>query len=711
MTTPKSESLKEPRESPQRPALLPVQPLNKLTDVSIEVSELSTATLHVPVQQLTTELVPPSNLECNDLSVIAEDEDEEPSEPISHSTTKCQTGPPKSPLVVPPQVVEISKMSPRQPSLHGDDMPPKDKMASVSSMDTFHSIPLDLPSERTQQTETLPQTIDVLPIEDHEELPVAQVLQFLNDKDHVMNDIQEVVETSQKLMDKPNAALFPTLPEPMPLRKSMRLPRDPSMNAVLLGAATPGAPVGGKRTSWLMKAREAKALEGLNKKSYPPGMGNGVGSSSSAPQGTKRKSDPFSLPQVGIRDDERPPKVAKTTEGETISHESKDHSSMRTPGSADIPAASSTESQILSSAIGESPQEGVLDRLKKTVEGLGVRVGKTMGKSVGSDTATILAEARAAAKAKVAERDRKEEELTMALTVPEIVEQKTIPRENDEKRLSISDLFPAEGRIKEKHKVPGKPFQFMPNIGSAAVHTTTTRTSTSTTPPHSPPQSQSFTILNGPVFNKPPPVFVPPIQVTTKPITSTRVAPDVTKLSGYSPCVPSSLPKATNTVPLTAHSTLESVQSDAVFDGDDIPAWIPSTQDTEYTTYDSQPQPQSNQILDEDDSWPMDEKLAAGVQWAFGVSKEDSMTWSTLPSQSQRDTAPITKTSPTREEASIREEIAMEEPLQISQQDPGIFDVSMEDDRDPYGNLGTQDAELEELVLSAPKFAGPTEVR
>jgi hypothetical protein len=232
-------------------------------------------------------------------------------------------------------------------------------------------------------------------------------------KNHVMTNIQEVVEPSQKLMDKPNAASFPTLPEPMPLRKSMKPPRDPSMNAVLLGVATPGAPVGGKRTSWLMKAREVKALEGLSKK---PGMASGAGSSSSlALQGTKRKSDPFSLPQVGIRDDERPPKVAKTSEAEMGLYDSKDYSSTRIPGSVNMVAISSMEDQSQPPVIVESAQEGVLDRLKKTVEGLGVRVGKTMGESVGSDTAAVLAEARAAAKAKVAERDRKEEELTMVL--------------------------------------------------------------------------------------------------------------------------------------------------------------------------------------------------------------------------------------------------------------------------------------------------------
>ena len=162
--------------------------------------------------------------------------------------------------------------------------------------------------------ESFPQMDEVLPME----VPTAPSSQLLYERERVLTDIQEEdVEMSVKLTEKPIPPSFPTLPEPIPLRKSTKPPRDPSINAVLLGAATPGAPVGGgMRTSWLMKAREAN-LEKLGKKSHPPGMGSEVGASSSTFQGTKRKSDPFSLPQVGIRDDDRPPKLAKTSEGET----------------------------------------------------------------------------------------------------------------------------------------------------------------------------------------------------------------------------------------------------------------------------------------------------------------------------------------------------------------------------------------------------------
>jgi hypothetical protein len=78
---------------------------------------------------------------------------------------------------------------------------------------------------------------------------------------------------SMKLIDKPILPpSFPTLPEPIPLRKSTKPSREPSNNAILLGAATLGASVGGMQISWLTqtKVREPN-LDKLSKKSHPPG--------------------------------------------------------------------------------------------------------------------------------------------------------------------------------------------------------------------------------------------------------------------------------------------------------------------------------------------------------------------------------------------------------------------------------------------------------
>lgn len=207
------------------------------------------------------------------------------------------------------------------------------------------------PVPTTPVDEFFSQTDEFEPIE----VPTAPSSQLLYDRAHVLADIQEEeVEMSVKLIDKPiPPPSFPTLPEPIPLRKSTKPPRDPSINTVLLGAATPGALVGGMRTSWLKKAREAN-LDKLNKNSHPSGgMASEVGSSSSLTiQGTKRKSDVLSQVEI-IRDDERPSKLAKTSESER-----------------------ETETQSQPPALVESTSEGVFDRLKKVVEDLGIRVGK-----------------------------------------------------------------------------------------------------------------------------------------------------------------------------------------------------------------------------------------------------------------------------------------------------------------------------------------------
>ena len=439
-----------------------------------------------------------------------------------------------------------------------------------------------------------------------------------------------------------SSAAFPSLPEPtMMLRKSTYAPRDPSMGNALVGAATPGAALGGKRTSWLKKAREVKALEMTSAKSTtqapaPPSItpGHQTHTSVSAlpPPVLKRKSgDIATLPgTTGLEEEERKAKAAKTENSFDVS------------------------SQIIS-------QGGILDRLKKTVEGLGTHVGKSFN-GAGS-IASALAEARAAAEAKVMERNQIE----------------------------------VEGHRENSN-----------------------RESTTTTPPHSPPATKTTTTTTtatatfapaGTVFNKPPPVFVPPAHTaTTRPLPT----PPATKNFALNPPSAPTFSLSAHptlskpTVPLSAQSTLESIKSDAVFDeDDDVPAWVPSTQDTDYSMgygsqslHESQHQQQAP-VLDEDDSWPIDEKLAAGVQWTFGASKEDSMTWSTLPSQSQRgtDTGHSNRghTSPL-----LNQQVGT-----TSRNIPGAFEDDMKDEDD----LLDRDEELEEIVLGPGKSTvSPVEV-
>ncbi|KAG5647977.1 hypothetical protein DXG03_007011 [Asterophora parasitica] len=486
--------------------------------------------------------------------------------------------------------------------------------------------------------------------------------------------------------------LFPSLPAPMPLRKSIRAARDPSMGAGPLGAATPGAPPGGKRTSWLKKAREVKALEvnGKHINPLPP-----VPSASS--KSLKRKSGEMVVtPAVtGLEDEERRPKSAK----------SHDEDVAPLKAAVELLRQPSPPPRVHKVPVG---QEGMLDRFKRTVEGLGARVGKSMGKSLGAGAAvSALAEARAAAEARVAERNNKEEEMTRVvapvsnfsstpatLSVEEAVSSGVEPAE---RRLSVSDLFPPDdGSIKMKNKA-GKSFQFTtPNKAN--------RESTTTTPPDSPPTSRptSFILPSGPVFNKPPPVFTAPVPTsnpTSKDFTVHLPPPAAFSMHvGLSPRLISPPSKGT----LSKHTTLESLKPNEIFDDTNVPAWVPETQDTEYSSAGFQSQLPDQDAIDEDDSWPIHEKLAAGVQWTFGGNvKEDSMTWSTLPSQSQRAEGTSRKVQLV---AHVEESHASKKLI------PRAFTIDVNGDQDmedyPDDDEPEQgDSELEDLVLHGKSTA------
>lgn len=541
-------------------------------------------------------------------------------------------------------------------------------------------------------------------------------------------------ESSPKGIDQNSGvSLYPALPAPMPLRKSMRAPRDPSVGSAPLSTTTPGAPLGGKRTSWLKKAREVKALEGTTRNLATLGLPAGI-SQPHMPFLTnplKRKSgDLTTIPAAtGLEDEERHYKNAKNADGDVaplqpqISQPAKGKEKKE---KQQVPVQFSQDQAL------HGEHEGMLDRLKKTVEGLGARVGKSMGKSLGAGAAgSALAEARAAAEARVAERNNKDEELTRIVAVlptPETIPQSiktplasiderktTSPSvllasstQEAERRLSISDLFsPNDSVAKIKSKASEKIFQITPPVNQIILGNQSNRhrESGTTTPPDSPPATRptSFTLPSGPVFNKPPPVFIPPAPAS-KPVPPAtqdfKVSPSATTVSD---------PGTVQPAPLTAQSTMESVKSDGLFDhddddDDDVPAWMPTTQDTEY--FGSQDGVGHTNVLDEDDSWPLDEKLAPGAPWTFGggMSKEDSITWSTAPSQSQRlDTVHSHKdqTSSTRHDNE----------LQTNKVIPGAFDIDMDTEEQEVSVMITgNDVDLEEMVMEGASTVSLVEV-
>ncbi|KAJ7634294.1 hypothetical protein DFH06DRAFT_1003774 [Mycena polygramma] len=480
--------------------------------------------------------------------------------------------------------------------------------------------------------------------------------------------------TSPKgLAHKASVPSFPSLPAPLPFRKSIRVPSDPSAAHNNLGAATPGGALAGKRTSWLMRAREVKALEITVKKPIPaPSIVPGTSS------GNKRKSgDMFGVSGVtGLEDEERKPKVAKTVEGDEAPTK---------PKTLDSPKLKPEQDVEEPSAQPHEEQEGLLVQLKRTVDGLGSRFGRSMGKSLGgAAAANALAEARAAAEARIAERHHKEEEATMALGAPapapppSSTEVEPMPVfHSSHNRLSLSELVTSsenKGKGKEVDNAQVAAPTTLPSAPKENIHA---QKDHRTAEGDSPSPVFHVAPAPAPVFNKPPPVFVPPAPAsqasTFKMPVTTAFSKPASMALGLAPRLPS--PKQATAVPLSAQSTLDSIRSDGLFDSqDDVPAWMPSTQDTEYTSgFGSQSQcspPERPMDDDTDDSWPPEEKLHGG--WFGANSKEDSLTWSTLPTESQRrDTGPALQDAM---DASQTNDRAFQQTI------PGSFHMDVDDD-------------------------------
>ena len=714
-----------------------------------------------PTNEKAAELLAPSHIDQNELSAIAEDDENLEQSYRSHISVQApHHGQDPQPRVSVEENVSTSGRTNIPSTLPetGFQEVPQAMNLTTSSSDTFHSISLDSPQvgPASKVPARSPSPLPASPLlgsgppesqesrreqlgENNTKTPLASwnsadmtapppsitpamaSSSLPQDFDAPLHDDPLAPSSPRDVGRQPAISLYPTLPAPMPLRKSMRAPRDPSVGAGPLGATTPGAPLGGKRTSWLKKAREVKALEGTGRNIATLGLPVAI-SQPLVPFLTnplKRKSgDMVVAPTTtGLEDEERHHKSAKNADGDVAPLQPPNPQTAKGKEKDEQPPPSVQSSYV---PILHNEHEGMLDRLKKTVEGLGARVGKSMGKSLGAGPAgNALAEARAAAEARVAERNNKDEEFTRVLatatpetiipqpskTPPALMDERNIPNlpvsvssstKEAERRLSISDLFPPnDGVTKIKSKASEKIFQITPpdNQSTFDGQRDTRRESGTTTPPDSPPtiRPTSFVLPSGPVFNKPPPVFIPPAPAI-KPVLS----------------APQSFPAPPTMVrpaPLTAQSTMESLKSDKPFDhDDDVPAWMPATQDTEY--FGSQDDGGDTNVLDEDDSWPLDEKLASGTPWTFGsgMSKEDSITWSTAPSQSQRlDTvhSQKDKTSSTR----------LESELQTNQAIPGAFDMEMDnDEREVSVIIADDDADLEEIVMGGASTVALVEV-
>ncbi|THG98602.1 hypothetical protein EW026_g3604 [Hermanssonia centrifuga] len=497
--------------------------------------------------------------------------------------------------------------------------------------------------------------------------------------DHMDQDITVPLRdgpSNNTLKRKPSVSQFSGLPAPSPLRKSMRMSKEPSVGGGLLVAPslahTPGAGLGGKRTSWLSKAKEVKAREltGSGKR-RDDGEGSSGGldltanSTSSGRERNKRKSEDMLSMTGDIAkrlEDERKIKAAKLTDAIESPPTIGNHQSSlpRPPSPFQFDSEPSPAAEDFTVPISDpASQEDVLDRLKKTVEDLGSRTGRSLSKSLGGNAAAALAEARAAAEARVAQRNKQEgaEVVVEPSSSTDVV------------------LEPTEA----SSKPAGEPLTVTASRSSGSL---AGDTSISTTPPNSPPPA--FTQIQPippvqtqptPVFSRPPPVFsAPPPKIAATaqlepalnrefafkpPATNPFSLPPATTLGIHSsfPTLKPPSPKAPPA--LSAQSSKASIFSDGIFDKEDnIPAWMPFTQDTTNTEFSTRPssfnKEDEDEDMDEDDSWHVDDKFKSDQTWTpFGFGNantdgDDTMTWSTLPSRSTSqkggDTGPVVPT-------------------------------------------------------------------
>ncbi|KAF8587277.1 hypothetical protein K439DRAFT_1659112 [Ramaria rubella] len=385
---------------------------------------------------------------------------------------------------------------------------------------------------------------------------------------------------STSLPRKASIPVFPSLPAPSPPRKPAHVA------GPVQGITRPSTAAGGTRSSWLNKARDVTAKR------------------TSAIAGVKRKSGELAgeidhiLPMEDSTRGSRAAKVAKTNPESELEDASDDKGKPQVkvaiqPFRAVVSSKArdlqgNPESIVTRIATPDDNSEGMMNMLKRTVEGLGARVGKSMGKSVGGAAATAAAiEAKAAAEARLAQREAKDSKGT----------------ETKQGRLSVSDLIDtyegggqgkAQGRewsdanIKLESR-PSPPAPTAPHLLPES------RASISTTPPNSPPVSQhSVTHLH------------PPPDQTTRNIPKFQLQRNIQQESSF--------------IRVESQPSTQSTYVSSIFD--DHNGWPQSSYTTEFTTSQSSSQPRAQYQYQDLDFYDQEaSELSREVGWAQSHTK------------------------------------------------------------------------------------------
>ncbi|KAI0094875.1 hypothetical protein BDY19DRAFT_1080697 [Irpex rosettiformis] len=695
------------------------------------------------VETATPQKTPPSTLHVERIAEVpaVQEVDE-----IPESSTKQIS---HSPLLASPAAQTTSPFSETRPV----DSPPQGFTESEPPKELSMIAEDDESSEQSGVLKTVP-------IEQQLPAPILGSTDYDMDQDIAVPLRDD--STSGTLKRKQSATQFSGLPAPSPLRKSMRMSRELSIGTGLLAPSlsqTPGPVRGGKRTSWLTKAKEAKALEltvpGKKYATFSEGtgpnlVGLGLGLPSALREISSRPSSrdvfdttpmPSNSSGASVKDNdvdmkidqlEVPPQISrkKSVEDDSAGHLDTTQAQQQ---SLTLPARhapqdiqlSRQDLEDLTVPLNEEEAEiGALNRLKRALEGAGARSFRSIGKSLGGNAAAALAEARAAAEARVAQRNKdtsadisvvEVETATLLATegvkpaepqhplVDERVTPSSVvstPLSEADKRLSLSDLV-SQSSLQTTEQTS------LVNVAQPSPEEV--NTSISTTPPNSPPvvvQNPSVPLFR-PVLEHPASKASAESKVTPP---TTSLPPFFFKLPGANPFTlpaqntldtQSATPVLLDSKPLSAESSKGSIFTDNIFDKPGAArGWMPVLQDTQDTDFSTNPTQPQQDDMDDDDSWHIDEKFRANETWTpYGFVNNDKTgdTWSTLPTGS---TSRHGETEPTHGFAEALRKAAQEpnENYVVHAEDddriPGAFDF---DPKFAKAQLGITEEDLEDL--------------
>ncbi|KAG6336667.1 hypothetical protein ID866_2414 [Astraeus odoratus] len=487
-------------------------------------------------------LEPPLHTRGNELSVIAEG-DESPERHTATTPSPVESAArPRTEFEraiqfegTPTTQIELRDISRSDPVMQEESVP-ETVNVTTSFVGTLHSISIG-PPDQGQDSHAKAGDVSrplpglVAPSSNGEDTATAQVSipsvsgsgPSLDVIGVPLNDIESLTVDS-----KDASSQFPVLPAPSPLRKSIRILTEATSSS--LPSATPAPPLG-KRTSWLMKAREVKALEGVMTRSS---AFNTISSTmDSCPPNAptlKRKSGEMlgNLHNRG-KTGERKSKAPRTTGTEVVPHVNRETeipvdeelTSLKPELAVSVLVSPRKHSgdhavQIDEGFVPLNDNEGCIGQFKRTVECLGARSAKSMTKSLGDGAVAALAEARAAAEARVAERN-KVEEIDNTDNTPELT-LASAPRPQERWAISVSSLDNSKGRLSVSELVSDneKSCEAGTHLSlhgpQSQMHSSK---NASTTPPNSPSdRNTGFVKPVGPVFTK------QPVSTTAVPIKS-----------------------------------------------------------------------------------------------------------------------------------------------------------------------------------------------